>query len=126
MRGVGRADEVRGLGRDVVDGLVVGTEVVLGAGAASCFAREAAVGAVSREGRSMGFVVSLGLAREAVDCCEVFDVDRSAPAVLATEAAVGAVNELRLGFLVGPFAAAAFGDSVLEDVEALLESGVFG
>ena len=96
--------------------------------AGSWRAREAAVGAVSREGKSIGFVVSLGFEVFAGgDCFELLvDTARSAPAALATEAAVGAVNELRLAFLVGCEDAAAGDATDLGDVACFADDGVLG
>lgn len=74
-----------------------------GAVGASYFARDAAVGAVSREEMSNGFVVSRDLGFGADDGFAAVDGFLSAAAARATEAAVGAVNELRDGFLVGTF-----------------------
>lgn len=67
--------------------------------AESCFAREAAVGAVRCDGRLMGLVGS-----RFFGTCELddFDSDLSTPnPVRAIEAAVGAVSELLLAFFVG-------------------------
>ena len=56
-RGVGRVEDVDGFaGREVVDALWFGAALVVVIG--SCRARDAAVGAVSRDGRSTGFVAS--------------------------------------------------------------------
>lgn len=92
VRGVGRVDDVAGFGLEVVDCLLLGAEFVVEAG--SCRAREAAVGAVSRDGRSIGFVAS----RFGIGGCAGFEFGLSWPAARATEAAVGAVKELRLAF----------------------------
>ena len=114
-RGVGLADDVCGLGRAVVVGLPFGKlPLLLGVEeTSSCFAREAAVGAVRRDGKSTVLVPSLGLGFEldAVDCLLDVEKFRSEPAALATEEAVGAVSELRLAFLEGCWAD--FGDPVL-------------
>lgn len=100
MRGVGRALELCGFGFVLVEAL--GLKVGAGGAAASCLARDAAVGAVSRDGRLMGLVTSRGLVLAVGgDCFELVDTERSAFEARATEAAVGAVKELRLAFFVG-------------------------
>lgn len=65
----------------------------------SCRARDAAVGAVSRDGRSTGFVASR-FAFEGGESFEPVDDVLSAPPVRADEAAAGAASELRLAFFV--------------------------
>ena len=101
-RGVGFADDVGGFGREVVAGLPCGKLPLLPGAeeTGSCFAREAAVGAVRRDDRSRVLVPSLGLGFEldVVDCLLEVEKLRSEPAALATEEAVGAVSELRLVF----------------------------
>ena len=121
-RGVGFADDVCGLGRFVAAGLPLGTPLLLGAAeASSCFARDAAVGAIRREGKSMVLVASLGLGFElVVDCLLEVEKFRSEPAALATEEAVGAVSELRLAFSRGCWEGVDFGDPVFAGSELRL------
>lgn len=102
--------DVRDSGRAAREGRGVGleaagfTRVVVGAGldgavvvwACSSLARDAAVGAVKREDTSAGFVTSRGFALAVGDVC------LSAAAARATDAAVGAVRELLLAFLLRP------------------------
>lgn len=78
----------------------------------SCFAREAAVGAVRRDGRSTGLVPSRGLGLVVLG-----EVAWTAGAVadFAAEEAVGAVRELRLGFDRGAFATGDLGVTVFGD-----------
>lgn len=90
------ADAAAAFGRLVVVGL--------GAGAAeveedSNRARDAAVGAVKREEMSAGLVTSRAFGFD--DGEDALAAALSAVAARATEAAVGAARELRLGFLVG-------------------------
>ena len=131
-RGVARVEAGCGFGRVVVGGLPWAALPLLRAGAASCLAREAAVGAVRREGRSTGFVPCLALGLEGGDCLDEVDTDRSGAAARATEAAVGAVRELRLAFLLGCFFSVGAeskvlgGVAVLGGVVAFAEDGVFG
>lgn len=109
---LGFAVVVEDFGVDVVELrrlLVAGFDVASG----SCFARDEAVGAVRCEGRLIGLVVSLGLGLEVAALGPLsLGPDR------AIEAAVGAVSELRLGFLSGALAGCAFGDSVSAGFEA--------
>ena len=134
VRGVGRAEEVGGFGRDVVDDFKLEIEAlpfIVGfdgfeVGSASCFAREAAVGAVSLDEISAGRVVSRGLVLGGDDLVLV-ELCLSEFAALATEAAVGAVSELRLAFLAGSRELVAFEDAFGELAEgALAEDGVRG
>lgn len=128
----------------MVDALPLNPPVLGAADAGSCFALEAAVGAVRREGKLIAFVPSLGLTFELSDCLLVVETVRSDPAALATDAAVGAVSELRLAFFVGSLVETDLGDSVFgtlfvgslvetdlgdsvfEVLDVLAESGVFG
>lgn len=95
-REAGFAEE-SALGRDAIEGFAVLAELApLSVG--SCFAREEAVGAVRWEEMFAGLVTSRFFV--AADG-EVFsDPDFSARAI---DAAVGAVSELLLAFLVGAF-----------------------
>ncbi len=83
-------------GRDVVDARKLEDEAD-GADAASCFARDAAVGAVRCEGRLTGFVVSRFFVVEMGDVLGWPGF--SGTPDLASEAAVGAVRELLLAFV---------------------------
>lgn len=128
-RGVGFAEEVLGLGLGAAGALFcVVLLLAAGAGSGSCFAFEAAVGAVRRDGKSIGLVVFglLGSALAVEGFVEVLlevDAFLSEPAVFDIDAAVGAMSELRLGFLAGCFC---FGDSAFGAAGALLATGDFG
>lgn len=88
---------------------------------ASCFAREAAVGAMRCELMLAGLVVSRGLGFAAG--AELL-LENDSRDVLAAEAAVGAASELRLALRVTSRAGAAFGESEdLFDVGDLAISG---
>lgn len=103
---------VDGFGLVVVEArklLVAGFDCVSG----SCFARDDAVGAVRCDGRLIGFVASLGLAFEVA-----VPADLSPGPVRAIDAAVGAVSELRLGFLRGALAGWVLGGSAFADFDA--------
>ena len=128
IEGVGRADDVV-FGLAELEGLPFVAETCVDAAAASCFAREAAVGAVRREGKSIGFVASLGFDFAGGDCFELVETVRSEPAARATEAAVGAVRELLLAFFGSSLVSdglelAVFGDAVGAD--GLADDGVLG
>ena len=134
MRGVGRAEEVGGFGREVVDDFRLELEslpfmvglIEVEAGSASCFAREAAVGAVSLDEISAGLVASRGLVLGG-EALVLVELCLSVFAALATEAAVGAVSELRLAFLAGSRELVAFDVALGEEVDgALAEDGVRG
>lgn len=111
-RGVGLAEEVVGVGFGFGFGAAEGLLLAAlgrGAGACadsgSCFAREDAVGAVRREGRSIGLVV-LGLLVSGLAAVEgLLEVElvRSVLCDLDIDEAVGAVREVRLAFFTGCF-----------------------
>jgi len=77
-------------------------------------------------------VPCLALALDGGDCLDELDTDRSGAAARATEAAVGAVRELLLAFLLGCFFSAGAesealgGVAVLGGGLAFAEDGVFG
>jgi len=88
-RGVGLVEAGGGLGLDAVVDLDAEALGIDG----SCLAFDAAVGAVRRVGRLIGFVPSLGLSLDDSDGCES---RLSKTVAFATDEAVGAVRELRL------------------------------
>lgn len=126
-RGVGFEVVVLGFGTDVVECL----SAFEGASCAvegSCFARDAAVGAVRCDGISIGFVTCRGFALEFGDGFVLGDLSEVVPD-RAIDAAVGAVKETLLGFFAACLSAVAPGEPLAwlaEDVPVFAAGFVRG
>lgn len=109
------------LGRD--ETVVVRGAVGTGGASGSCFALDAAVGASRCDETFAGFVTSRGFGFDVGDVFVVDEVSVLAPE-RASDAAVGAVRELLLGFLSGAFSEGEAVEVVVAD--GFVDVGVFG